>query len=101
MSNSLIKQVREAIRLYVIDPEIGINVVDLGLIYSIQLHDSDILIQMTFTSMGCPDGPQIMQNVHYISEKISDKSVKVELVWEPAWNKDMMTQEAKDELMIK
>lgn len=100
MPNISAEQIREAIRQYVIDPEIGINVVDMGLIYDIRVEDKDVLIKMTFTSMGCPDGSHIMQSVHDVSQKISGKPVRIELIWEPAWNKNMLSQEAKDELMI-
>ncbi len=100
MPNISVEQIREAIRQYVIDPEIGINVVDMGLIYDIRLWGTDIFIEMTLTSMGCPDGPYIIQSVHDVTQKISGKAVHVELVWEPAWNKNMLSQEAKDELMI-
>lgn len=100
MNNISTEQIREAIRQYVIDPEIGINVVDMGLIYDIRLDGKEVFIKMTFTSMGCPDGPYIMQSVRDISEKISGRSVHIELVWEPSWNKNMLSQDAKDELLI-
>jgi metal-sulfur cluster biosynthetic enzyme len=100
MTNISPEQIREAIRQYVIDPEIGINVVDMGLIYGIKLEAGIVFVQMTLTSMGCPDGPYIMNKVIAICEKTSTMPVHIDLVWEPAWNKNMMSQEAQDELMI-
>ncbi len=100
MPNISTEQIQEAIRQRVIDPEVGINIIDLGLIYDIRLEGAEVFIKMTLTSMGCPDGPYIMQNIREVSEEISGKTVNIELVWEPAWNKNMLSQEAKDELMI-
>jgi metal-sulfur cluster biosynthetic enzyme len=100
MSKISTEQIREAIRQQVIDPEIGVNVIDMGLIYGIKLEAGIVFIQMTLTSMGCPDGPYIMKEVMAVSEKTSAMPVHLDLVWEPAWNKNMMSQEAKDELMI-
>lgn len=100
MSKIFTEQIREAIQQKVIDPEIGINVVDMGLIYGITLEAGIVFIQMTLTSMSCPDGPYILKEVMAVSEKISAMPVHLDLVWDPAWNKGMMSQEAKDELMI-
>ncbi len=57
------REVREAIRASVIDPEIGLNIVDLGLIYGVEVDESSIFIDMTLTSPGCPAGPQIIYDV--------------------------------------
>lgn len=85
----------------VYDPEININIMDLGLVYDIKIINNEILLIMTLTSMGCPEGPEIMQNIEKTLKAISpESSVKIELTWEPAWNKNMMSQEAKDQLII-
>ena len=85
----------------VFDPEIPINVVDLGLIYNCRLDKSEndnfvIEVDMTLTAPGCGMGPVIAQDVE---DKVSGISfvddVMVEVVWEPLWNQDMMTEEAK------
>ena len=86
---------REALR-QVEDPEIGMNIVDLGLVYDVRVVNKGIKVVMTFTSMGCPEGPAIIKNVRRVLGKLIPKrSVSVELVWEPAWNRDMMSEEAK------
>jgi metal-sulfur cluster biosynthetic enzyme len=86
----------------VYDPEIGINIVDLGLVYDADIEDDgDVLVTMTLTSLGCPLGPVIMQEVNNALKDlpgIGDTDVK--LVWSPAWSPDMMSEEAKDELGI-
>jgi metal-sulfur cluster biosynthetic enzyme len=92
--------IREAIRKEVIDPEIKINVVDMGLIYDIKEEGETVVVVMTLTSMGCPAGPQLLQAVHDSAERIAMRPVRVDLTWEPAWNQGMLSQDAKDELGI-
>ena len=96
------RDVREAIRASVIDPEIGLNIVDLGLVYGVEVDESSILIDMTLTSPGCPAGPQIIGDVQRETHNAFPdiEEVNVHLVWTPFWNPDMMSQEAKDELGI-
>jgi metal-sulfur cluster biosynthetic enzyme len=93
--------VREGLRS-VYDPEIGINIVDLGLVYDADVAENgDVLVTMTLTSLGCPLGPVIVQEVQSALkdfEGIGDVDVK--LVWSPPWSPDMMSEEAKDELGI-
>jgi metal-sulfur cluster biosynthetic enzyme len=86
----------------VYDPEIGINVVDLGLVYDIDVADAgDVLVTMTLTSLGCPLGPVIVQEVtNALSDLPSLGAVDVKLVWSPPWSPDMMSEEARDELGI-
>ena len=93
-------QIREAIRGQVIDPEMGVNVVDMGLIYDIQIEKKEVRIKMTLTSMGCPSGPEIMEQVRDVSVALSKMPTVVELVWEPAWNKDMLSEDARNEIML-
>ena len=80
----------------VMDPEIPVNLYDLGLIYSIKNSDNNILIEMTLTNPNCPVAGQMPENVAKSIEPIDGlKSIEVKLVWEPSWNKDLMSEDAK------
>ena len=80
----------------VMDPEIPVNLYDLGLIYSIKNNDNNVLIEMTLTNPNCPVAGQIPENVAKSIEQINGlKSIEVKLVWAPAWNKDLMSEDAK------
>ena len=77
--------VRKALR-QVKDPEIGLNIIDLGLVYDIDVEEGNVHIQMTLTSPGCPVGPQIMEEVDQTARMLDGVTkVEVELVWEPFW----------------
>lgn len=83
----------------VFDPEMGINIIDLGLVYKIEIADNKIKIEMTLTSPGCPIGPELISDVKRILKGINGiKEVEVNLVWYPPWSPDMMTEDAKDQL---
>ena len=79
------------------DPEIPVNIWDLGLIYNIDICVPELHIRMTLTSATCPASDIIVRNIHTkIVENIKEiDTVKVELVWTPRWNRNLMTQEAK------
>lgn len=81
----------------VIDPELGIDIVNLGLVYGVNLDDEgNAGVEMTLTSMGCPMGPQIMGQVeHSLLELPEVKDVQIAIVWSPPWDKDKMTRYAK------
>ena len=80
----------------VMDPEIPVNLYDLGLIYSIKNSNNNILIEMTLTNPNCPVAGQMPENVAKSIEQIYGiKSIEVKLVWKPAWNKDLMSEDAK------
>ena len=80
----------------VMDPEIPVNLYDLGLIYSIKILNNDVKIEMTLTNPNCPVAGQMPENVGKSVEKLESlKSIEVKLVWHPAWNKDMMSEDAK------
>ncbi|MFP4525552.1 MAG: SUF system Fe-S cluster assembly protein [Bacteroidales bacterium] len=84
----------------VYDPEIPVNVYDLGLIYNIDVDDNNnVEIRMTLTAPNCPIADDILQEVH---DKVKDikevQDVDVQLVFDPPWDKDMMSEEAKLEL---
>lgn len=74
------------------DPELGLNVVDIGLIYEVTVSEAgDVHIRMSLTSPGCPSGPEIMGDVKsVVSDLDGVNSVEVELVWEPYWTPDRM-----------
>ncbi len=84
----------------VFDPEIPVNVYDLGLIYKIDVSDdSEVSIDMTLTAPNCPAADFIMEDVRQKIESIEGvKQATVNLVFEPEWDKDMMSEEAKLEL---
>ena len=101
-NNSLIttkinqEQVIECIRT-VVDPEIPVNLYDLGLIYEIKINDkNDIKIKMTLTNPNCPVAGTMPESVGKSVEKLSNlNSIEVSLVWDPKWHKDLMSEEAK------
>jgi metal-sulfur cluster biosynthetic enzyme len=97
----LSKEMVTAALMTVDDPEMGVNIVDLGLIYDIDIEGKKVVVTMTFTSMGCPMGPRILEDVDYAVRLIPDvEEVDINLVWEPMWDPEMMTEEAKDRLGI-
>ncbi len=81
----------------VMDPEIPVNLYDLGLIYEIKINNkNDVNIKMTLTNPNCPVAGSMPESVGKSIEKLDDlNSVKVFLVWDPKWNKDLMSEEAK------
>jgi metal-sulfur cluster biosynthetic enzyme len=84
---------------YVIDPEIGLNIVDLGLVYDIIIEEAMITITMTLTTPGCPMHSSITSWVeNQVKALDPDYEVFVNLVWEPRWTPDMMSDEAKQML---
>jgi FeS assembly SUF system protein len=84
----------------VFDPEIPINVYDLGLIYKVDvLEDGNVNIDMTLTAPGCPATDFILEDVRMKVESVEGvKGVNINLVFEPPWDRDMMSEEAKLEL---
>jgi len=94
---SLIKneQIIECIKT-VIDPEIPVNLYDLGLIYSINNNNNNVVIEMTLTNPNCPVAGQMPENVAKSIEQIYGlRSIEVKLVWKPIWSKDLMSEDAK------
>jgi metal-sulfur cluster biosynthetic enzyme len=81
------------------DPELNLNVIDLGLVYSIQIHEDQVEVEMTLTSPACPVGPEIIRNAVAALEKVDGVTkADVRLVMSPPWSPDRMTDEARDEL---
>ena len=85
----------------VIDPELMINIVDLGLVYDISQEERQVDVQMTLTSPACPAGPQIMQQAKMALERLEDvDEAKIQLVMSPPWTQERMTDDARDQLGI-
>ena len=85
----------------VIDPELMINIVDLGLVYSINQTDRKVLVEMTLTSPACPAGPQIISQAKMALEKIDGiDAAEIKLTMSPPWTPDRMTDDARDQLGI-
>ncbi|MFI5459721.1 MAG: metal-sulfur cluster assembly factor [Isosphaerales bacterium] len=81
------------------DPELNVNVVDLGLVYSIQAHDDQVDVEMTLTSPACPAGPEILRGAVVALETLEGVSkANVKLVMSPPWSPDKMSDAARDEL---
>ena len=81
------------------DPEIPVNIWDLGLIYNIDIDENNIVIEMTFTSPTCPMMEDILKQVKENVESVSNgKNVEVKLVWDPAWDLSRMSDAARIEL---
>ena len=85
----------------VYDPEIGVNIVDLGLVYGMDWDEEKghVHVDLTLTSPGCPLGPEIIRDIkRELREHDDILQVNVELVWSPLWHPSMMSDDAKDEL---
>jgi metal-sulfur cluster biosynthetic enzyme len=81
------------------DPEIPVNIVDLGLVYSVEIDDDSVKVKMTLTTVGCPAHAYLMHQVQTEIEKIPGvKKAEVEIVWDPPWTPDKMNPEAKKRL---
>ena len=89
------EQIIECIKT-VMDPEIPVNLYDLGLIYSIKNRNNNLLIEMTLTNPNCPIAGQMPENVAKSIQQIYGlRSIEVKLVWKPTWSKDLMSEDAK------
>ena len=87
------EEVRDVLK-NVYDPEIPVNIVDLGLIYDIQIEEGDVYVQMTLTAPGCGMGPMIAQQAEWaISEVEGVEDVQVEMTFEPPWSPDLISED--------
>lgn len=83
----------------VVDPEIGMNIVDLGLVYAVDLEADKVHVNLTLTTPGCPLGPEIIRDVKWELKRLADvQQADVDLVWQPLWKPSMMSDYAKDAL---
>lgn len=82
----------------VYDPEISVNIWDLGLIYDIAINPDDVVITMTFTSPTCPMMEELLENVRMAASVAAQMPVRVELVWDPPWDISKMSDAARLDL---
>lgn len=83
----------------VLDPELNINIVDLGLIYDVREEGGEVEVEMTLTSPGCPLAGEIDRKIRDVVEPLKGvKKLIIEIVWDPPWNTDMISEEYKAEL---
>ena len=81
------------------DPEIPVNIVDLGLIYDMEIEDGEVDIDMTLTSMGCPTADSIMREVELTAEQVDGvENAETELVWQPPWTPEKVSEEGRAQL---
>lgn len=94
------QEVMEALR-EVRDPELGMNIVDLGLVYNVEVEDGEALVTMTLTSPGCPAGGQILEDSQKQAESVEEiEAADVDLVWKPFWSPDRIDDEVRATLGI-
>lgn len=94
------KEILEALK-NVDDPEIGMNIVDLGLVYGVDWEEAQgqVHVDLTLTSPGCPLGPELIREIKQELRKLPEvRQVNVNLVWSPLWHPSMMSEYAKEEL---
>ena len=86
----------------VYDPEIPVNIVDLGLVYDVQLKDTgDVYVQMTLTFAGCGMGPYIGQQAEWAVQELDGvEEVEIEMVFDPPWSPELISEEARSQLGI-
>jgi metal-sulfur cluster biosynthetic enzyme len=89
------EDVFEALRA-VEDPELGMDIVELGLLYDVEVDGPRVKVIHTLTSMGCPVGPMIQENVDQVVRAMPEvEDVEVELTWDPPWSPEKMSDDAK------
>jgi metal-sulfur cluster biosynthetic enzyme len=80
----------------VIDPELGLDFVELGLIYGVEIDDGNVHVTFTLTTPGCPIGPQVSEQIEeFVGELDGVKTVEPEMVFVPAWSPENMSEDAK------
>jgi metal-sulfur cluster biosynthetic enzyme len=88
-------EVVEALR-QVEDPELGMDIVELGLLYDVEVEGQRAHVTFTLTSMGCPVGPMIEQQIHEVAAQVPGlEEVEAELTWDPPWSPEKMSDDAK------
>ena len=89
------QEVVEALR-GVEDPELGMDIVELGLFYDAEIEGPKVKVHYTLTSMGCPVGPMIQEGIHEAASRVPGvEDVEVELTWDPPWTPERMSDDAK------
>jgi len=85
----------EALR-QVEDPELGMDIVELGLLYDVEVEGPRVKVTHSLTSMGCPAGPMIQEDIVNVASAVEGvEEVEIELTWEPAWTPERMSDDAK------
>jgi len=83
----------------IIDPELGYNIIDLGLVYDVDVKDCSVHVTMTLTTPACPVGPQMMEKVRELTMVVPGiKDVDIELTFDPPWGIDMISEEIQFEM---
>jgi metal-sulfur cluster biosynthetic enzyme len=78
------------------DPELGMDIVDLGLLYDVEVLGPRVKVTHSLTSMGCPVGPMIQEDIHRVTSELDGvEDVDVELTWDPPWTPERMSDDAK------
>jgi metal-sulfur cluster biosynthetic enzyme len=95
MATVTVEDVQEALT-NVIDPELGLDFVELGLIYDVEIEDGGVFVTYTLTSPGCPIGPQVSEQIEeFVGELDGVDSVYSKMTFSPPWTPEMMSEEAK------
>jgi metal-sulfur cluster biosynthetic enzyme len=88
-------EVIEALRA-VEDPELGMDIVDLGLLYDVEIEGPKVKVIHSLTSMGCPAGPMIQEDIQNVASSVEGvEHVEIELTWDPPWTPERMSDDAK------
>ncbi len=89
------EDVIEALR-EVEDPELGMDIVELGLMYDVEVEDSNVKVRYSLTSLGCPAGPMIQEGIEEAAASVPGvERVEAELTWDPPWSPELMSDDAK------
>jgi len=89
------EELYEALR-QVEDPELGMDIVDLGLLYDVEVAGSHVKVTHSLTSMGCPAGPMIQEDIVRVAREVPGvEDVEIELTWDPPWTPERMSDDAK------
>ena len=89
------EEVVDALRA-VEDPELGMDIVELGLLYDVEIDAANVKVIHSLTSMGCPAGPMIQEGIHEAASRVPGvEDVEVDLTWDPPWTPDRMSDDAK------
>jgi metal-sulfur cluster biosynthetic enzyme len=90
-----VEEVRDALT-NVIDPELGLDFVELGLIYEVEVEDGEVFVTFTLTSPGCPIGPQVSEQIEeFVSELDDVTNVYPKMTFSPPWTPELMSEDAK------
>ncbi|MEY9211069.1 metal-sulfur cluster assembly factor [Thermobifida halotolerans] len=95
---ALVEEITDALK-DVIDPELGVNVVDLGLVYGLNVDDTSIVVDMTLTSAACPLTDVLEDQAASALDEF-DREVKINWVWMPPWGPDKITEDGRDQLRM-